>query len=48
MTQRTISLTIDGRPVEVAEGATILEACAQVGIDTPTLCYGETLQPANV
>jgi predicted molibdopterin-dependent oxidoreductase YjgC len=48
MTQRTVSLTVDGRPVEVAEGATILEACAQVGIDTPTLCYGETLRPANV
>jgi predicted molibdopterin-dependent oxidoreductase YjgC len=48
MTQRTVSLTVDGRPVEVAEGATILEACAQAGIDTPTLCYGETLRPANV
>jgi predicted molibdopterin-dependent oxidoreductase YjgC len=48
MTQRTVSLTIDGRSVEVAEGATILEACEQVGIDTPTLCYGETLRPANV
>ena len=23
------------------------QACAQLGIDTPTLCYGETLQPAN-
>jgi predicted molibdopterin-dependent oxidoreductase YjgC len=48
MTQRTVNLTIDGRPVEVAEGATILEACEQLGIDTPTLCYGETLRPANV
>jgi predicted molibdopterin-dependent oxidoreductase YjgC len=48
MTERTVSLTIDGRSVEVAEGATILEACEQVGIDTPTLCYGETLRPANV
>jgi predicted molibdopterin-dependent oxidoreductase YjgC len=42
-----ISLTVDGQEVEVAEGATILEACDQVGIDTPTLCYGETLTPAN-
>jgi predicted molibdopterin-dependent oxidoreductase YjgC len=42
-----VSLTIDDRPVEVPEGSTILEACAQLGIDTPTLCYGETLQPAN-
>ena len=48
MTQRTVSLTIDDQPVEVAEGATILEACEKLGIDTPTLCYGDTLQPANV
>jgi predicted molibdopterin-dependent oxidoreductase YjgC len=48
MTQRTVSLTIDDQPVEVPEGATILEACQQLGIDTPTLCYGDTLQPANV
>jgi predicted molibdopterin-dependent oxidoreductase YjgC len=45
---RTLELEVDGRPVEVPEGATILEACAALGIDTPTLCYGETLRPANV
>ncbi|MGZ6673616.1 MAG: 2Fe-2S iron-sulfur cluster-binding protein [Solirubrobacteraceae bacterium] len=48
MTQRTVSLTIDDQPVEVPEGATILDACAKLGIDTPTLCYGDTLAPANV
>jgi predicted molibdopterin-dependent oxidoreductase YjgC len=48
VTQRTVKLTIDEQPVEVPEGATILDACAQLGIDTPTLCYGETLRPANV
>jgi predicted molibdopterin-dependent oxidoreductase YjgC len=48
MTQRTVSLTIDDRPVEVPEGSTILDACGALGIDTPTLCFGETLQPANV
>jgi predicted molibdopterin-dependent oxidoreductase YjgC len=47
MTQRMVSLTIDDQRVEAPEGSTILEACAQIGIDTPTLCYGETLQPAN-
>ena len=47
MTQRMVSLTIDDQVVEVPEGSTILEASAQIGIDTPTLCYGETLQPAN-
>ena len=48
MSQRVVKLTIDDQSVEVPEGSTILEACAQLGIDTPTLCYGETLQPANV
>ena len=47
MTQRMVSLTIDDQQVEVPEGSTIMQACAQLGIDTPTLCYGETLQPAN-
>ena len=44
---RQITLTIDEQPVEVPEGSTILDACRQLGIDTPTLCYGETLMPAN-
>jgi predicted molibdopterin-dependent oxidoreductase YjgC len=48
VTQRTVKLTIDEQEVEVPEGATILDACAQLGIDTPTLCYGETLRPTNV
>ena len=45
---RLVKLTIDDRPVEVPEGSTILDACRQLEIDTPTLCYGDTLQPANV
>jgi predicted molibdopterin-dependent oxidoreductase YjgC len=32
----------------VPEGATLLEACRRAGVDTPTLCYGPTLEPANV
>ena len=46
--RRMVELEVDGEPVRVFEGATILDACRQLGIDTPTLCYGETLQPANV
>lgn len=34
-------LTIDDRPVEVPEGATLLEAARKLGIDVPTLCYVE-------
>ncbi len=46
--RRLVSLTIDGRAVRVPEGTTLLEACRQEGIDTPTLCYVETLTPVNV
>ncbi len=37
----TISLTIDGEPVAVERGATLLEAARQVGKDIPTICYHE-------
>jgi NADP-reducing hydrogenase subunit HndD len=43
----TVELTIDGRPVVVPEGSTLLEACRSLGIDTPTLCHLETLTPVN-
>jgi predicted molibdopterin-dependent oxidoreductase YjgC len=45
---RAVSLTIDGRAVTVPEGTTILQACRGIGIDTPTVCYLETLTPVNV
>jgi predicted molibdopterin-dependent oxidoreductase YjgC len=44
---RQVEVTLDGRAVRVPEGATLLEACRQQGIDTPTLCYLETLTPVN-
>ena len=43
-----IELTIDGRTVTVPDGTTILGACRELGIDTPTLCYAENLTPVNV
>lgn len=46
--ERTVTLTVDGHEVAVPEGATLLDACRQLQIDTPTLCFGETLRPANV
>jgi predicted molibdopterin-dependent oxidoreductase YjgC len=45
--RRLVDLTIDGREVRVFEGATILDACRQLGIATPTLCYSDTLTPVN-
>jgi predicted molibdopterin-dependent oxidoreductase YjgC len=46
--RRQIEIHIDGKPVSVPEGATILDAARSLGIDTPTLCYLETLAPVNV
>ena len=46
--QKQIELTIDGKTVAVPEGSTILEAARRLGIDTPTLCYLESLTPVNV
>ncbi len=47
MSERAVSVTIDGEEVSVAEGTTLLDACGQTGIDTPTLCYLQTLTPVN-
>src|SRR5215468_2715049 len=46
--RRLVDITVDGQTVRVPEGATLLEACRQIGIDTPTLCYAENLTPVNV
>ena len=40
-----IHLTIDGIPVEVEEGTTILQAARQIGVEIPTLCYLEDVLP---
>jgi predicted molibdopterin-dependent oxidoreductase YjgC len=46
--KRLVDMEIDGKPVRVPEGSTILDACRTEGIDTPTLCYLENLTPVNV
>ncbi len=45
---RLVEIKIDGNPVSVAEGSTILDATRKLGIDTPTLCFLESLAPVNV
>ena len=40
-------LTIDDREVEVAPGITVLQACAQLGIEIPIFCYHERLAIAG-
>ena len=47
MSERRIDITLDGESVSVPEGATLLDACRDKGIDTPTLCYLENLTPVN-
>src|SRR6266849_8543159 len=46
--RRLLQVRIDGQDVQVMEGMTILDACRQQRIDTPTLCALETLTPVNV
>jgi len=46
--KKMVELTVDGETVRAFEGSTILQAIRSRGIETPTLCYGETLRPVNV
>ncbi len=47
MSERLVEIEIDGDAVSVTEGATLLDACRQKGVETPTLCYLENLTPVN-
>jgi predicted molibdopterin-dependent oxidoreductase YjgC len=48
MPKRLVGVSIDDREIEVTEGATILDACRRLAIDTPTLCQLDNLTPVNV
>lgn len=41
------AITIDGRPVEVSAGESVLDAARKIGLDIPTLCYLEKCGPLN-
>ena len=43
-----ITLTIDGKEVQVPEGTSILKAAEQSGIWIPTMCYSELFDPYAV
>src|ERR1700682_2528945 len=43
-----VNVSVDGHELLVREGTTILDACRQLRIDTPTLCQLDTLTPVNV
>jgi len=44
---QTVALTIDGQPVVVPEGSSILAAAREVGVTIPTLCHHDTLHVAS-
>ncbi len=44
----TVTLTIDGRAIEVPGGTTIWAAARQLGIDIPALCHDERYDPVGV
>src|SRR5205809_7502963 len=43
-----VEVKIAGKTIAVPDGATILDAARKLGIDTPTLCFLESLTPVNV
>lgn len=43
-----VSLTIDGKKVTVEEGTTILKAAEKLGIEIPTFCFHDKLEPVGV
>ncbi|MCK4404382.1 MAG: NADH-quinone oxidoreductase subunit NuoG [candidate division Zixibacteria bacterium] len=42
-----VTLTIDGKKVTVEEGATILKAAQELGIEIPTFCFHDKLEPVG-
>ncbi len=44
VTGETVHLTIDGEPVEVPEGTSVMRAAALAGIDVPKLCATDSLK----
>jgi NADH dehydrogenase/NADH:ubiquinone oxidoreductase subunit G len=45
MADDTIKLELDGTAIEVAKGATLLDAAEVAGIDIPVICYHEATSP---
>jgi predicted molibdopterin-dependent oxidoreductase YjgC len=43
-----VAVVVDGRSVTAPRGATILDVCRRLRIDTPTLCQLDSLTPVNV
>jgi heterodisulfide reductase subunit A len=44
----SVTLTIDGESVTVPKGTTILKAAEAVGVEIPTLCHSDAVEPYGV
>lgn len=42
-----VNLTIDGKKITVEDGTTILKAADKLGIEVPTFCYHDKLEPVG-
>ncbi|SCG84556.1 formate dehydrogenase, alpha subunit [Proteiniborus sp. DW1] len=40
-----VAITINKKQYEVSEGKTILEVCKEIGLEIPTLCHDDRLEP---
>lgn len=43
----TVTVTVNGRDIQVVEGLTILQALTEAGIDIPSLCHDPRLERSN-
>jgi len=46
-TQPTVEITLNGTRRQVPQSMTLLQACAEAGIEVPTLCFLQGMTPAN-
>lgn len=42
-----VEVTVDGKPVRVPKGASVMEACDAAGVDIPRFCYHQRLSVAG-
>ncbi len=45
MSEKTVTLTIDGQEITVPEGTTLLEAAEMIGKEIPIICYSDKTTP---
>ena len=47
VSEQTVTLTIDGQEITVAEGTSLMRAAAEAGINIPKLCATDSLEPVS-